>query len=92
MNNYEIWRKTLTKEQEIGYKIMYHDLTYKQIYDRMIKRFGLILQPPLILTGKQMAMFKKNKSINPITKRKMKHRSKTYMKIEDAYKRSIKIP
>ena len=70
---------------------MYHDLTYEQMYDRMIKRFGLILMPPLILTGEHLGRFKKNKSINPITKRKIKLHSKTYMKIEDAYKRNIQI-
>jgi hypothetical protein len=89
MISYVIWRKSLTKEQELGYKIMYPNLEYKTMHDRMINRFGLILSPPLILTKDQLLSFKKNKCINPITKRKIKIHSKTYRKIEDAYKRSI---
>ena len=89
MNNYEKWYKSLTKEHKKGYKIMYSNLTFKEIYNRMIDRFGLILTPPLILTQKQINSFKKNKTVSPITNRKIKKYSKTYLKIKEAYNRSI---
>ena len=69
---YKNWYKTLTKEQKIGYKIMYPKKTYKWMYERMINRFGFILKPPLIFTEEQCIKFKKNQKINPITKRKIK--------------------
>tara|TARA_B100001248_G_C27390416_1_gene462059 strand:- start:212 stop:481 length:270 start_codon:yes stop_codon:yes gene_type:complete len=87
---YETWKKSLTKEQKIGYKIMYPNLTYNQMFKRMINRFGLILKPPLILTNKQIYSFKKDKTINPITSKKIKKNSKTYIKIKEAYERSIR--
>ena len=67
----ENWYKTLTQEQKIGYKIMYPNMTYKQILERMEDRFGIILPPPLILTSEQCEEFKINPSINPITKKKL---------------------
>ena len=86
---YELWYKNLTKEHKKGYKIMYPDMTFKQMYNRMINKFGLILKPPLILTKEQINLFKKNPTINPITKRKIKKNQKTYLKIKEAYDRSI---
>lgn len=50
-SGYLNWYNNLTKEDKKGYKKMYTDamgrtLTYRQMYDRMINRFGLILTPP----------------------------------------------
>ena len=84
------WYKTLTKEQKIGYKIMYPKKTYKWMYERMINRFGLILKPPLIFTEKQCIEFKKNQNINPISKKKIKKNGKVYQKLKDVYERTIK--
>jgi len=87
--SYREWFKSLSKEQKKGYKIMYPNLRYKQMYNRMIERFGLILSPPLILSLEQCKNFKKNSNRNPITKRKIKKDSKTYKKIKKAYEISI---
>jgi hypothetical protein len=89
MNNYEIWKESLTEEQEIGYKIMYPNLTYNEMFERMINRFGLILVPPLVLTNKQCDDFKTNSSTNPITNKKIKKNSEIYKTIKEAYERSI---
>lgn len=89
MISYNHWYKSLTKEDKIGYKIMYPDQTYKQMLKRMITRFGMILKPPLILSKKQCSDFKKYPSINPITKRKIKKNRQAYMKIKKAYDRTI---
>ena len=86
---YELWHKNLTEEHKKGYKIMYPNMSFKQIYSRMISRFGLILKPPLILTKEQINLFKKSPRMNPITKRKIKKNTKTYLKIKEAYERSI---
>lgn len=86
---YELWYKKLTKEHKKGYKIMYPDMTFNQMYNRMINKFGLILPPILILTKEQINLFKKNPKINPITKRKIKKNTKTYLKIQEAYDKSI---
>tara|TARA_Y100000817_G_scaffold101632_1_gene79475 strand:+ start:139 stop:405 length:267 start_codon:yes stop_codon:yes gene_type:complete len=87
--DYVSWYQSLSKEKKKGYKIMYPDLTYKNMYNRMIQKFGLILSPPLILSLKECNNFKKNPNINPITKRKIKKGSKTYKKIKKAYEISI---
>tara|TARA_Y100000817_G_scaffold227852_1_gene180575 strand:+ start:176 stop:457 length:282 start_codon:yes stop_codon:yes gene_type:complete len=90
MISYNHWYKSLTKENKIGYKIMYPDKTYKQMFKRMITRFGMILKPPLILSKKQCSNFKKYPSINPITKRNIKKDGKIYIKLKNAYKRTKK--
>ena len=90
MISYNDWYKSLTQEDKIGYKIMYPDKTYKQMLERMIKRFGMILKPPLILAKKQCSDFKKNPNINPITKRKIKKNGKAYIKVKKAYERTKK--
>lgn len=86
---YVNWFKSLSIEGKKGYKVMYPTLTYKEMYNRMSNRFGLILPPPLILSLKQCKDFKKNPTINPITKRKIKKNSKTYKRIKKAYDTSI---
>jgi hypothetical protein len=90
MISYNHWYRSLTKEDKIGYKIMYPDKTYKQMFERMMKRFGVILKPPLILSKKELTEFKKNPSINPITKRKIKKNGQAYIKIKEAYERTIR--
>ena len=87
--SYREWFKSLSTEQKKGYKIMYPNLRYKQMYNRMIARFGLILSPPLILSLEQCKNFKKNPNLNPITKRKIKKYGNTYKKIKKAYEISI---
>jgi hypothetical protein len=85
---YTEWFKSLNKETKRGYKSMYPNLTYQQMYNRMIDRFGLILPPPKFLSPIQCRKFKKNPSVNPITGRKLKKDSKTYKEILAIYDRS----
>ena len=69
---YTEWFKSLNEETKRGYKSMYPNLTYQQMYDRMIERFGLILPPPKFLSPIQCRKFKKNTSITQLTSRKLK--------------------
>ena len=83
------WFRSLSIEDKKGYKLMYPKFTYKQMFNRMIGKFGLILLPPLILSKAQCKMFRDQPNINPITKRKIKKKSKTYNKIKKACDISI---
>lgn len=77
----ENWYNSLSYRERAGYRVMYPDLTYEEMYKRMMTRFGMILKPPEVITRRQRKELIKNPDINPITGRKIKPYGKTYQKL-----------
>lgn len=81
MNEWERWYYDLTYRERAGYRVMYPKLSYEEMYNRMMKRFGMILKPTEIITRSQRKKLIKNPNVNPITGRKIKPHGKTYQKL-----------
>ena len=75
------WYYSLDYRELAGFRIMYPGLTFEEMYNRMMSRFGFILKPPEILLKSEKKKLIKNPDINPITGRKIKPYGKTYQKL-----------
>lgn len=78
MKAWEKWYSGLCYRERAGYRIMYPDLSYEKMYERMMKRFGMILRPPVEIITRSLI---KNPNINPVTGRKIKPFGPTYQKL-----------
>lgn len=81
MKDWEKWYHGLNDRQRLGYRYMYPDLTYQQMYTRMINRFGYILKPVEVILSSERKELIKRPDVNPITERKIKPDGKTYKKL-----------